>query len=134
MGKICQENHIRVDADCSDLMVSVVSVTSNVHPAKPGATCSENGSEVISSVNEVQPMEVGTAEKISDLDDVQSTKVETVVLRATASSDIAGKSIPTRYFSRENYDSIANLDQIMDVSYPLRELLGEQVQKPGGFY
>lgn len=65
---------------CTDPVVKVVSVSSNVHPAEFGSQVSKSGSQSISITNQMQFTEVDTAGETSNSDDVQPTEADTAVL------------------------------------------------------
>lgn len=109
-------------------MVYAAYVPSDVHPAKSGNFVLERGSQSISSLKEVIPMECNTSGEISNLDDVQPIEVDTAISRTSATDDNAGKSFLSRKSTGGNYELvriIANLEQKTEVLYPLLTVLGE---------
>lgn len=125
-----------MNAVCLDPTGSASSVPIDVHPAESGNPVPESCSQSISIAEEAVPIEVDTASKIFILDKLKPTKVETTVSKACATDHNAEKSVPVCMFSCENYGSVeivANLDQIIKLPYPLREILDEHNKKPSIF-
>lgn len=111
------KRHIHEDAVCLDPTVSAASVPNNVHQTESGSPVPRSVSENFSKAKEMIPAVVDTASEISKLDDVKHMEIDTTVLRASATEDNAGDSVPICKFSRKKYESVeivTNLNQFTE--------------------
>lgn len=116
-----------------DPTVDAAFVSGGVHPAESENPVQESGPQGIPNTEEWILLKVDTAGEIWNLDDVYLMKVDTANSRASVIDENSETFVLVRKLSRENYVSdeiVANLAQVAEVLYPLREVLDEQTQWP----
>lgn len=115
-----------MDTFSLDLTINTASRPNNVYSTELGTPVLESGSESIPNADRVYSIEIDPAVEISNLDSAQSMKVVFYFFLVSISSKNTGRSVPTCNFRSNNYwsgDIFANLDQITEVSYTLREVV-----------
>lgn len=109
-----------------------VFVSKDVDPVELKSQIPESGFQHFPNAKELVPMEVDTPGENRNLDDVRPMKLDTVILRASATDGNARKSAPLCKFRCKIYklvEIVANFNQISAMPYPLQKVADMQTKK-----
>lgn len=129
-GAQSRRSHFNVNAVGANSTESAAAIPNNVHPAEWETTASASIGG--GSRKAPKPMEATFITLSEKTDKVKPVKVHSAPSLIRALDDNGRKSVSIRQFSRKSRDTVdvvVNLDQVKELSYPLRYVQDEHIQK-----
>lgn len=112
-----------MDAVGSDPMVSVVTITSNMHPSESKLIAPDSIGEVC--INAPESKDVSDNTRFEKMDKVDHVRIDSNNSLVIIMDDNSEETVPVHQFSLENFEMVGtvfNINRIADVAYLLRKI------------